>query len=705
MSRESDSSSTGPQGHGGDEYVPPGAAPARAGGTPAAGERARGGAEGDERPTETTLTTRISINIPGSRPIPPVVMRTPVSQADGDAATDGSGADGAGGATAGRDDTPGTTASGDPGATRGKDASGSGSGDDDTPKVSDWFAPRKPPRGTSTTSGSATGGSVGPGSGGGGGGAHPGAGGSGPRGAGARGSGGGPGIGGPGLTVGGSGGPGLGDVGGGSPAAQVPSQRSAPPHPPGSTSTPPFGTGPGNARSAGSEERDESRSEPAQGGTGASRLGAAQKLPPGFSLPDGAPAPTAQQAPAAQQGAPTAQGDAPGALGGGPLGGGPETRGPAPAEPRPEDTLAGGIPPVPPSDGDRPVPPPPGPPVPRQDGEDQAPAESSAPAGPASKKRGRSKLALLGGALFAVVCVAYGAGLMLGNAEVPKGTSVLGVDIGGVTKQEAVKKLEAGLGDRDTAPLRLSVGGESQRLKPSVAGLSIDTEATVREAAGRDWNPVTVIGTLLGGTREVEAAIVVDEEKLRFALEELAGSSKNAREGTVEFRDGKAVPVQGKPYRALDVGKSVRAVTRAYRERAATGDDAAVTLPVTTRQPKVDAKEVRRALKEFGEPAMSGWLYLRAGGVEVPFSQRTLGELLSMKPSDNGRLQPVMDLRKLAEAYGGAFEGVMIDGGAGKVPMQPKHAAAAMLEALREPAPPAPRKRVAEVSSAVPPGA
>ncbi|MGG8406080.1 hypothetical protein ACM614_05415, partial [Streptomyces sp. 12297] len=35
--------------------------------------------ESDEPRTETTLTTRIRINIPGSRPIPPVVVRKPVA--------------------------------------------------------------------------------------------------------------------------------------------------------------------------------------------------------------------------------------------------------------------------------------------------------------------------------------------------------------------------------------------------------------------------------------------------------------------------------------------------------------------------------------------------------------------------------------------------------------------------------------------------
>ncbi|MEH6376530.1 hypothetical protein V7793_19705, partial [Streptomyces sp. KLMMK] len=71
MSRESDSSSSGPQGRGGAAYPS---------GTPPYGseEQARGAAASrpEEPKTETTLTTRIRINIPGSRPIPPVIMRT-----------------------------------------------------------------------------------------------------------------------------------------------------------------------------------------------------------------------------------------------------------------------------------------------------------------------------------------------------------------------------------------------------------------------------------------------------------------------------------------------------------------------------------------------------------------------------------------------------------------------------------------------------
>ncbi|MCZ4639094.1 hypothetical protein O3S69_34155, partial [Streptomyces rubrogriseus] len=86
MSRETDSSSSGPHGRGGAAY-PSGTPPY---GTPTASDAGadagRSATRPEERKTETTLTTRIRINIPGSRPIPPVVVRKPV--ADGEDTAD-----------------------------------------------------------------------------------------------------------------------------------------------------------------------------------------------------------------------------------------------------------------------------------------------------------------------------------------------------------------------------------------------------------------------------------------------------------------------------------------------------------------------------------------------------------------------------------------------------------------------------------------
>ncbi|MEU7049856.1 hypothetical protein AB0A67_15920, partial [Streptomyces eurythermus] len=129
MSRETDTPSSGPNGRGGAAY-PSGTPPY---GTPLASDdgtgAGRSGTRPDEKKTETTLTTRIRINIPGSRPIPPVVVRKPVADGEG-----------------GGDDTPAAeerpTADRAPAADGTAEAPAEPAGQAEE-KTSDWFAPRK----------------------------------------------------------------------------------------------------------------------------------------------------------------------------------------------------------------------------------------------------------------------------------------------------------------------------------------------------------------------------------------------------------------------------------------------------------------------------------------------------------------------------------------------------------------------------------
>ncbi|MFI9719072.1 hypothetical protein ACIHFE_05355 [Streptomyces sp. NPDC052396] len=336
-----------------------------------------------------------------------------------------------------------------------------------------------------------------------------------------------------------------------------------------------------------------------------------------------------------------------------------------------------------------PVPKPkPGPAVPKPPAADGAPAKApaakSAPKS-APKKKGRSKLVLLGGGLVALVGVAYGAGLLMDHADVPQGTTVLGVDIGGSSKDQAVQKLDARLGDRATAPLKVSIGGKQAQLKPSVAGLSIDTQETVRSVSGRDYNPVTVIGSLVGGSRKAEPTVITDEEKITAALQALSGEAGGAKDGTIKFVPGKAVPVYGKPYQGLDMDKAVKAVSDAYRQRADTGQDTVVELPSSGQQPKVSKAEVDREMKEFAEPAMSGLVTIETSDHlhSIQFGpDRSLPKILSVKEV-GGKLVESYNLEALKELYGQKFAGVMVQRAEGKTPVMPQDVAGALGKALR----------------------
>ncbi|MFF3623713.1 peptidoglycan binding domain-containing protein [Streptomyces sp. NPDC002467] len=316
----------------------------------------------------------------------------------------------------------------------------------------------------------------------------------------------------------------------------------------------------------------------------------------------------------------------------------------------------------------------PGPSAPR-------PAPAQAKSAPA-KKKGRSKAVLIGGGLILLFGVAYGAGLLLNHSDVPKGTTVLGTDISG-SRDEAVAKLQTAFGTRAAAPLQVSVGGKQAELKPDKAGLSLDAQTTVRNAAGSDYNPITVIGSLLGNQRVADPVMPVDEEKLQAALQEIAGTAGTATEATIKFDTGKAVAVPGKAGTTLDVDASVAIVTKAFRDMVATGKAAPPELPVTTKAPTIEQGEIDRAMKEFAEPAMSANAIVKIGNKPIAFGAKSLPKILSMQPVD-GHLVEKYDLDALKATYGNTWDGILITRGTGeKTPVTPQDVAGALTKALR----------------------
>ncbi|MEU0210243.1 hypothetical protein [Streptomyces canus] len=314
---------------------------------------------------------------------------------------------------------------------------------------------------------------------------------------------------------------------------------------------------------------------------------------------------------------------------------------------------------------------------------DTAAQQAPAAAPKKKKKKGRSKVALLGGTVVLLGVGAYGAGLLMNRSDVPKGTTVLGVDIGGGTRDDAVKKLDDALGDRVNEALKLSVGGDTVSLKPDQAGLQLDDQATVAAAAKSDYNPVSVIGSLFGNHRVVDPVMPVDEEKLQAALEDASGGAGSATDGTIKFENGKAVAVYGKAGKGIDVARSTTAVEDAYRTQVETGTAGSVTLPTTTKQPSVSNAEVDRMMKEFAEPAMSNVVTVQTDAVHsIKFGALSLPKILGFKAVD-GKLVETYNLEALKEAYGTTFVGVKINGASGKRDVLPQDVASALGKALR----------------------
>jgi hypothetical protein len=286
---------------------------------------------------------------------------------------------------------------------------------------------------------------------------------------------------------------------------------------------------------------------------------------------------------------------------------------------------------------------------------------STAPPSGGGKRRGGGKARKLAGyavgALVLAGAGAYGAGLMLNQGDVPKGTTVLGYAIGGDTRDEALNTLDHALGPLSARPITVSVGGKTATLNPSVAGLTIDTTATVDGVAHHDYNPVTVIESLLGQSKAVAPVVTIDPDKLRSALQQLSTTGSSV-EASVHFASGKAVVTLPKAGTGLDVDAAIPLVEQAFKNRANGGKDAVVTLSVTTVQPKGSASAANTAADTLGAWAMKQPFHVTAGAKTVLFGKNTFGQALTLRPDASGNFVPVFNLSKLKDAYGPAFDGV-----------------------------------------------
>ncbi|MGW6391394.1 VanW family protein [Streptomyces sp. NPDC055103] len=264
-------------------------------------------------------------------------------------------------------------------------------------------------------------------------------------------------------------------------------------------------------------------------------------------------------------------------------------------------------------------------------------------------REGRSPRLRTAAIATGVVAVAAGglyvAGLLTAGDDISDGTSVAGVDVGGMSRAEARAKLAAEAPAAWSAPIPVTVGDRASTVSPAAAGLTVDVEKTADLAADPSRDPVTVIGRLFSsGERDIRPVFAYDEAKAKAAVAELAKKNdRKVREGSVAFRNGEAVATRAVTGQQLDTGRAVETLRAAYP--AASGASS-VTLPVTVTEPKLGDSEVTRFLDTYAKPAVSGPVTLTAGTERLRISPATLADHLTVK-AENGRLGASLDAEAL----------------------------------------------------------
>jgi hypothetical protein len=254
-------------------------------------------------------------------------------------------------------------------------------------------------------------------------------------------------------------------------------------------------------------------------------------------------------------------------------------------------------------------------------------------------------LLLAGAALAAAGLLGTGVAAAASADEVPRGTVVRDVELGGLTRSEAVDRLDGSLTAERTTPVSLLAGGESLSLDPVRAGLELDVEATVDDAMDAGW--AGRLRALVGAERDVTPVPAFDDVALTGALDELATSfDREPREGSISF-DDKAEPVVVQPVigRKLDVGGAAQAVRAAYL-------DPEVEVPVQLAEVETTPEEVQEAVETIAQPAMAAPITVDVEGDELVVEPVDLAAALTIGLVD-GELVPQLDGAVLRERLTG----------------------------------------------------
>ncbi|QWC84375.1 VanW family protein [Nocardioidaceae bacterium] len=246
--------------------------------------------------------------------------------------------------------------------------------------------------------------------------------------------------------------------------------------------------------------------------------------------------------------------------------------------------------------------------------------------------------------LVAVVLVA-GAGyvwaVLNAGDRIAPGTTVAGVDVGGVQPAAAELTLRNGLATRASEDVELTVAGAQVLRSPSSLGLSVDYAATVDQAAGGSrWLPANLWDFYTGGT-SLDAVVDVDRATLLPFLDDVVADAEQA---PVEGE----VLISGADYEVVEPVEGTRLdrVQAVATLRSQWLDADVVELPLEPALPDIDADDVRRAVTQIAEPVVSGPVRLRVGQDVVRLAPRDYTDLVSLTPVQ-GRLELAVNEERL----------------------------------------------------------
>lgn len=249
---------------------------------------------------------------------------------------------------------------------------------------------------------------------------------------------------------------------------------------------------------------------------------------------------------------------------------------------------------------------------------------------PDQHKRRWLRVTLVVAGVVVVLGGAYvGAAYALAD-RVPRGTTVAGVDVGGMTAADAREALTEQLGELAADAVPVSAEKITGSVDPVTAGLSLDVEATVDRLTGADLRPQRLWQHVAGGGAEAPVT-VVDDAQLDAALEDLSGTLSLAPvDGSVVFADGEPHAVEAVDGWALDRDAARATLVDTWLTAARP-----LELATEVVEPDITQAETETALQEVASRVSAGPVAVTVADQRVELPVDVLTAVSSFVPQDS----------------------------------------------------------------------
>ncbi|WP_214104620.1 VanW family protein [Acrocarpospora catenulata] len=240
--------------------------------------------------------------------------------------------------------------------------------------------------------------------------------------------------------------------------------------------------------------------------------------------------------------------------------------------------------------------------------------------------------------LTVMALLAYLIPAVLLTGRVLPGTTVLGVDLGGLTTAEAEQRLRDRMASHIATAIVIKQGAQRVSLNPQTSGLSLNAAATVEQLPTGFPSPMEVWQAFTG-QHEVKPVIAVDRNRLDQVITTEVARDLEERmvEGGVRFDGLQPVAVEPKAGTTVNVTAIAEGVTDAYLT-----PELIVEVDPLPARPTVSKSGVAEMLA-WAKRAISGPVRLVTKDTTVELSPELLAAHLAFIPDGSGGLNPQFD--------------------------------------------------------------